>query len=220
VRGESRLIALVSPSICRFACREQLLVEAVARPPASRRRTSSRTRSFTASTPASSPSTPVSSRQSVQPRAGSDGPRRARRGRPGGGAHPPDPRAWRVPPRRSYVHPHLLLRPLRAAARRGSLPPRPGPPACVAKAHFLPYLQFYRIRPRLVAVDARELKSLRAVARLFRRPRAAACARGSSAQGSSTGTIYSPPAAASRPRSEPLPASTRYSAPPRQPSRR
>jgi hypothetical protein len=129
VRGESRLVALVSPRICRFANREQLLVEAVAR----------------------------------------------------------------------------LVQ---------------ASPACVAKGHFLPYPQFYSIHPRLVAVDARELVSLRAVARPFRRPRATACARGSSAQAGSTGTTSSPPTATSRPTLEPPPASARHSAAPRQPSRR
>jgi hypothetical protein len=43
------------------------------------------------------------------------------------------------------------------------------PPTCVANAHFLLYPQFYRIHPRLVAVDARELVSLRTTAHPFRR---------------------------------------------------
>jgi hypothetical protein len=35
--------------------------------------------------------------------------------------------------------------------------------------HFIPYPQFYLIHPCLIAVDARELASIRAAARPFRR---------------------------------------------------
>jgi hypothetical protein len=107
------------PRIYRLACCEQLPVETVARlvqahPPASRRRTSSRTPSSIVSTTASSPSTPANSRHSAQSRARSGG-----------------PRPWRPPAR--VGHPRKRIQPEqfshcprqhRGPGRSRRLPPR------------------------------------------------------------------------------------------------